>query len=1046
MASESHPAKTLTLPLIEGRGIRFRKLPTTAGLSQTRVSDIVQDDDGFIWFGTQNGLNRFDGYKCKVFRHEPQRPDSLSGVYIHALFKDRSGFIWVASDQFLDRFDPVTETFTHYPLRGPDRNDLTTTVTHISQDGSGYLWLSTNKGLFRLDQATRQSNRFVNDPLDPATIGDNDVKSTGEDRQGRFWVSTSQSLDEFDRGTGKVVRHIATPNSGVGTRFHEDRFGVFWIFYGDDGTPGMLDRESGQMTRFQFNPDPLQNRMRNRVYTMLEDHNGNMWFGSAYNGVLEFDREHRRFVRYGNRLGDNDSLADNRVSTLFEDREGTIWIGLHQAEPNFFTTRRPFFEKFTHESGNPNSLEAPLVSALYEGRDGLLWVGTDHGVTRINRNAGQYSSFKPIASTGSTVLSIVEQGPNILWFGTGNGVKRYDRNTAELKEFLYPLSPTFACNQSIVERLLLDKDGTLWGATWEGLCRFDQATQSFTTFKPEGNGRGLNYHSIALDKGGKLWLGSEIGLHRFDPLTSRFTIYSHRPDDAHSLSDNRVNSVYFDHAGTLWAGTQDGLDKFDPRTNSFSVYGEQQGMSGNVVSCVLEDRQSSLWMSTNKGISSFDPRTESFKNYTVADGLPGDDLTGWGACFKSGTGEMFFGGFSGATAFFPDRMADDTSVPPLVLTDFRLFGNSVPLGKNSPLTRSIGHTHEVTLSHTQNVFAIEFSALSYLNAETNRYRYELEGLDAKWNEVDSNQRVAAYTTLPYGTYTFRVEAATSHGHWNEPGATLRIQILPAWWQTLWFRSLGVSGTLVILLLLYLLRLNQVAASIRGRMQERLGERERIARELHDTLLQGIQGLILRFQAIAERLPLDDPTRRMLETTLDRADEVITQGRDRIRYLRVSPEATLCLAEALARMGKELSQDGSVAFASLVEGDASPLHPLVRDEAYWIGREALVNAFQHAQATRIELEVAYDHKRLLVRVRDNGVGIDLKVLAAGGQPEHWGLRGMRERAKKIGGQLQTWSRAEAGTEVELTVPSAIAYAPHTKRSYWQRLLRVVGVAN
>jgi ligand-binding sensor domain-containing protein/signal transduction histidine kinase len=1032
--------------MIAGTDTQFRRLPSDSGLSQTRVSEIVQDDDGFIWFGTQNGLNRFDGHKCKVFRHDPQRPDSLSGVYIHALFKDRSGFIWVASDQFLDRFDPVTETFTHYPLRGPERNDLTTTVTHISQDSSGYLWLSTNKGLFRLDPATRQSNRFVNDPRDSATIGDDDVKSTGEDHQGRFWVSTSQSLDEFDRGTGKAVRHIATPNSGVGTRFHEDRFGVFWIFYGDDGLPGMLDRESGLMTRFQFNPDPLQNRMRNRVYTMLEDHNGNMWFGSAYNGVLEFDREHRRFVSYSNRLGDNDSLADNRVSTLFEDREGTIWIGLHQAEPNFFTTRRPFFEKFTHESGNPNSLEAPLVSALYEDRDGLLWVGTDHGVTSINRKMGQYSSFKPIARTGSTVLSIVEQGPNILWFGTGNGVKRYDRNTGELKEFLYPLSPTFACNQSIVERLLLDNDGTLWGATWEGLCRFDRATQSFTTFKPEGNGRGLNYHAIALDKGGKLWLGSEIGLHRFDPLTSRFTIYSHRPDDAHSLSDNRVNSVYFDHAGTLWAGTQDGLDKFDPRTNSFSVYGEQQGMSGNVVSCVLEDGKGSLWMSTNKGISNFDPRTASFKNYTVADGLPGDDLTGWGACFKSSTGEMFFGGFSGATAFFPDQMADDTSVPPIVLTDFRLFGNSVLLGKNSPLARSIGHTHEVTLSHTQNVFAIEFSALSYLNAETNRYRYKLEGLDAKWNEVDSNQRVAAYTTLPYGTYTFCVEAATSHGHWNEPGATLRIQILPAWWQTLWFRLLSLSGAFAILLLLYLLRLNQVAASIRGRMQERLGERERIARELHDTLLQGIQGLILRFQAAAVRIPNSEPARQLMDSALDRADEVMAEGRDRVRHLRVSVGPTKDLAEAFTEAGQELSRGTNVEFAVVVEGDVRPLHPLVLDEAYWIGHEALVNAFQHAEGTRIEVEIAYDQNQWRIRVRDNGRGIDPQVLESGGKPDHWGMSGMRERATKIGGQMQIWSRPEAGTEVELSVPASKAYRPNRSRSAWTLLLRAVRGGN
>jgi ligand-binding sensor domain-containing protein len=285
---------------------------------------------------------------------------------------------------------------------------------------------------------------------------------------------------------------------------------------------------------------------------------------------------------------------------LFEDREGTIWVGLHETEPNFFTTRRPLFEKFTRQSGNPNSLAAPLVSVLYEDPNGLLWVGSDHGVTLINRNTGKYSRFDPIVSNGPTVHSIVEQGPNVLWLGTDRGIKRYDPNTGALKGYPFPPGATYACINSIVERLLLDKDGTLWGATWEGLCHFDPETQRFTRFKPEDDSWGLDYHAIAQDKDGNFWLGGELGLHRFDPLTKRFTIYSHRPDSPHSLSDNRVNSVYIDHAGKVWAGTQNGLDEFDPRTKSFSEYGEQQGMSGSVVSCVLEDRKGSLWMSQIK--------------------------------------------------------------------------------------------------------------------------------------------------------------------------------------------------------------------------------------------------------------------------------------------------------------------------------------------------------------------------------------------------------------------------------------------------------------
>ena len=1030
--------------MIAGTDTQFRRLPSDSGLSQTRVSEIVQDDDGFIWFGTQNGLNRFDGYKCKVFRHAPQDPGSLSGVYIYSLFKDRSGFIWVGSDQFLDRFSPLTETFTHYPLPVQDSSGLTTTVTHISQDSSGMLWLSTGKGLFRLDPANGQTTRFLHDPDDPAAIGDDEIKMTGEDQEGRFWVANSQTLDEFDRKAGRVIRHIPMPDSGVGVRFHEDRFGVFWIFYGNDGLPAILDRKTNKLMRYEFNPDNRSGGSTNRAYAILEDHEGTMWFGTAASGLLKFDREHHQFVNYTNRPGDSDSLADTRVTALYEDRDGNIWTGLHQVKPNFFTTKRQPFEKFIHESGNPNSLASPLVGAIYEDQKGVLWVGTDRALNMIDRRLGQYSTFKLIS--GTEVLGIVESGANTLWFGTSQGLKRYDRKTGELRSYnRIPGDASSVCS-GIIERLLIDRQGTLWGATWDGLCHFDSSTQRFTTYKPDPKSRGLNYHAIAEDSNGDMWLGGNMGLHRFDQLTQRFTIYNHSADDSTSLSDNRVNSVYFDPAGTLWVGTQNGLDKFDPKTSTFRTYSERDGIAGNVVSCILEDGRGLLWMSTNKGISKFDPRTVSFKNFTAADGLPGSDLTGWGACFKSAAGEMFFGGFSGATAFFPEKIADDLLVPRIALTEFRLFGAPVPRGHGSPLANSINHTDQITLSHSQNIFSIEFSALSYLDAATSRYRYKLEGLDDQWNEVDSDRRAAAYTTLPPGTYTFRVQGASSHGPWGDPGAIVRIRILPPWWGSVWFMLLSTLAVVAILWMLYLFRLQQVAAELRGRMEERLGERERIARELHDTLLQGIQGLILRFQAAAVRIPNSEPARQLMDSALDRADEVMAEGRDRVRHLRVSVGATKDLAEAFTQAGQELSRGTNVEFAVVVEGDMRPLHPLVLDEAYWIGHEALVNAFQHAEGTRIEVEIAYDQNKWRIRVRDNGRGIDSQVLESGGKPDHWGMSGMRERATKIGGQMQIWSRPEAGTEVELSVPGSKAYRSYRSRSAWTLLLRAVRGGN
>ena len=320
----------------------------------------------------------------------------------------------------------------------------------------------------------------------------------------------------------------------------------------------------------------------------------------------------------------------------------------------------------------------------------------------------------------------------------------------------------------------------------------------------------VNYLELAEDRKGALWLGTDSsGLHHFDPATGQFTKYEHDMNRPGTLSDNRVNSVHFDRSGTMWVGTQNGLDKFDSKTGTFTVYTQRDGLAGNAVGCILEDDHGKLWMSTNNGIARFDPQSTAFKSYSTAEGLPGPDLTGKGACFKSQSGEMFFGGFSGATVFGPDRVADTSYAPPVVLTEFRLSGSPVDIGAGSPLSKSITYTTRLTLSHEQRIFSLAFSALSYLSPGTNRYRYRLEGLDETWHEVGSNERLATYTTLPAGVYTFRVQGATSRGVWSEPGAAVIIQILPPWWSTWWFRVLCVAVSVALLGGFYRWRIQQL---------------------------------------------------------------------------------------------------------------------------------------------------------------------------------------------------------------------------------------------
>jgi ligand-binding sensor domain-containing protein/signal transduction histidine kinase len=1036
--------ETIRLPVVDGKDIRFARVSSSQGLSQVRVSDIVQDDQGFIWFGTWNGLNRYDGYNFKVFKHDSERPESLSGVFIFSLFKDRAGTIWVGTDQSLDRFDPRTEKFTHYHFDGPDSDGLTTTVEQISQDSSGMLWLSTRRGLFRLDPDTGKSKRFYHDPRDPYSLGDNTIKSAGEDRAGRFWVGTSQTLDEFDRNTGKVKRHVLTGESGIGLWFHEDRFGVFWIIYGSDGHIATFDRKTNKLTRYGFDIQGPEGNVRNPAYALMEDHEGTMWFGTAIQGLLKFDRERRRFISYHNHAGDSDSLADNRVIALFEDHEENIWVGMHDVEPHFFATKPPPFAKFTSPSGSPTSINPGLVGALYQDQQGVLWVGVNRSLVRIDRKTGLSSSFKPVA--GYEVLSIIEDGPDVLWIAGTNPLLRYNRKSGELRRYTHDRAdPSSLCSGG-VQRLLFDHKGTLWAATWDGLCRFDARAQRFTTYNPNPKTRGLNYYAIAEDRQGSFWLGSNLGLHRFDPNTGQFTVYSHKSDDLRSLSDNRVVAVYFDRTGSMWVGTQNGLDKFDLRTNTFSVFNERDGMGGNVVSCILEDQSGLLWMSTNKGVSSFNPKTQKFKNYTMADGLPGPDLTGWGACFKSATGEMSFGGFSGVTAFFPDQVvADaviaDAFVPPIVLTDFRLFGRPVNFGPESPLKEALNYTDTIRLSHSQNVFSIGFSALSFFNPSTNRYRYMLEGLDQKWNEVGSDQRLASYTTLPPGNYTLRVQGASRRGPWSEPGIRLHINILPPWWATWWFRLTCLVLVFVSAWGAHRYHSYQLLLQFNMRLDERLSERTRIARELHDSLLQGFQGLMFRLQAVRDLLP-GRPSEAMqaLDVALERGDKAIAEGRDTVSDLREPIISDKDIAAALTALGEELtaqSDYGSVPCVRLlVEGKQRELNPVLRDEIYRIGREALRNAFRHARAQKIEAEITYGDSEFQFHMRDDGIGIAPEVADQGARAGHWGLPGMRERARRFGGRLEVWSEQGAGTEIELSVPAAIAYGGWQARGrFW-----------
>lgn len=457
--------QVVILPVETAADIRFRRTRLEQGLSQTRVAQIVQDDRGFLWFGTQHGLNRFDGRDYRLFKHEAGQKGSLSGVFIYALFKARDGRLWVGSDQGLDVFDPETETFGHVRVDGDNP-----VVNHISQDEAGILWLATVQGLYRLDPGTGQTRRFLHDAAVPDSLSSNDIKSSGLDRQGHFWVATGEGLEAFDRATGRVTLRIPLKESVREFYFHEDRAGVFWIVYGSGNGLAQYDRASNTLTRYAVQGGQAGGSGLTGIYAILEDHDGTIWLGTMGEGLLRYDRQRNAFTAYLHDPGNIETLAENRVIALFEDTQQNIWVGLHASPPNSFPAIKLPFERVVTPVADPKAVGETLVNTVYAAPDGTLWVGAGGSLGRIDRRTGGTEAQVLPGGGPVEVLTIREQPAGVLWAGTlGRGLFRLDLETGAITTYRHDDADAFSLGSDIVTRIFVDKAGTMWLATWNGL-------------------------------------------------------------------------------------------------------------------------------------------------------------------------------------------------------------------------------------------------------------------------------------------------------------------------------------------------------------------------------------------------------------------------------------------------------------------------------------------------------------------------------------------------------------------------------------------------
>lgn len=988
--------------------LQFRKLSLSDGLSQTRVGKIIQDDQGYVWLGSQVGVNRFDGYNFRVYKHDRDDPGSLSGVYIYSIFKDRSGTIWIGTDQLLDAFNAATGKFRHFIV-----DKATPSVLQISQDRQGYLWLSTSQGLYRLDPNSGITKRFGHVDGDNGSLSSDDIKSTGTDKSGTFWVATANGLEAFDPGTGRVSLRVPLHMEAREFEFFEDSHGVFWIFFGTGSGLAIYDKARNTLRKLSFSnaDDGLSG-----IYRMIETRNGDLWFATMGAGLLKFNRTDFSFDQYLNDPTDPQSITENRVIELYEDREGNVWTGLHANPPNVFTQKALPFRKVWPIPGHVNKLGESFVNAILEDRAGTVWLGAGGALQRIDRDGRLEVVDLYREKRSIEILSIVEAKDGILWIGTiGSGLISFDPQTRKTTVFRYQKGRKDWISSDVVPRLHIDDAGILWMTTWNGLDRYDPKNNTFKAFRADSS---LNkeFFSLAEDRADNLWIGSRVGLVKFDKATEAFEEFRHDPADASSISNNTVNNILSAADGTLWLATHNGLTHFDPVSKKSVAFFERDGLAGSSISCILQSTDGDLWLSTNHGVSKMDQKTKRFLNYTSADGLPGDNMGGWHSCSAGADGRMYFAGFPGAAVSNPTYADTGNKNIPLRFTDIRIDDRSVLY----PI-RGASIPFELAYDDSLNV---SFAALEFTNASGMRYRYKLAGLDADWHLLTSAQRNINYAALPAGSFTLDVQAATERGEWMPDGASISLVVAPPWWRTWWFYGIVLATVLLVLAVLYRIRLAQVAAIYNLRLEERIGERTRVARDLHDTLLQSFQGLTYRLEAVRSLLPAEpERAANMVDLILQKSDEALVEGRETIQLLRDPSNVTGDLIADVTADAEEVSLLQSdvpkPTFRVLVEGPTVEFPPDIRNEVRQICKEALRNAFKHSGGSKIECVFRFARDHAYVSIEDDGHGMVANSGFLPGAP-HFGIPGLRERAARINADLNIHSEVGKGTRIELVL--------------------------
>ncbi|MEA2041540.1 MAG: two-component regulator propeller domain-containing protein [Bacteroidota bacterium] len=858
---------------------KFRHISVNEGLSDPSVVAIEKDDKGFMWFGTRDGLNRYDGYEFKIFKHQKNK-NSLTNNYISCIYKTSDGLLWIGSKDGLNRYNPETGLFTGYKKNGGRAELSSGAVNGVVEDSDKNIWIATENGLNRLNPRNNEIEYFLSDSLDNKSIAGNNVLCLFKDNTGTIWAGTSSGLSKFDKDKKAFTNYYGIKRGGILSAnqiqaITQDRSGDLWL--GTRNGVCRFNPERETATNY-FKNNQNNSLSLNYIRAIAVDNKNRVWIGTYDDGINIYDINKDKFFHLYHNLKQKGSLSHNNIRSLFVGKSGNIWIGNYNGI-NIYLESNQYIKHYSHNPYEEESLSNNTVWAFTEDVNQNLWIGTTDGLNKLDSKTGKITRYfhqksNPNSISNNTIDALYCDSKNILWIGTwGGGLNRMDLNTGINKVYKYDTDNSKSISSNHIRKIMQDSEGNIWIGTYQGgLNKFNPTRETFERFTHRPNDSTSITNNTVWDIEelflGELWITTEKGINILDLNTLTFKSLEHDDENDNSLAHDFCLSILKDQAGNIWIGSYGGLDKYNPKTGKFTDYTKKQGLPNNIIYGICEDSKSNLWLSTNEGISKYNRKLDKFKNFGVNDGLQSSKFNK-GAYFKAADGMIAFGGINGFNTFYPQNIKNNKIPPKVVITSLKILNKEIVLSEDSPIKKVISYTDSIEISYKDNVFTFEFSALHYKNPKKNKYKYKLENFDENWIETSSKNRRATYTNLIKGDYIFKVTAANSDNVKSVKPAQICIKVLPPYWETWWFRILTATLILVIIYVIYKIRIKQIEKQ-KNILEQKVHDRTKEVRDKNEELYQQKDEIIKQ----ANQLQKTNLDLKKLSVVADKTDNAV----------------------------------------------------------------------------------------------------------------------------------------------------------------------------